>query len=286
MNGLNAGWRAQRRRQTWLRAGLMGLALVAFLLPLAWTLVASLGIAPDATTSPPAFHGQFSLVNYTQEIGVAEPGFWLKVLTTATLATLSTLATVLVAFLAAYSLARSRIQANSIFISGFLILASLPVMAYIIPLADIVQRLHLYDTFAGLTLVEAAVAAPLAVFVLFGYLRQVPTDLEEAAHLEGAGLFQILGRIVLPLVAPGVIATALVIFVLNWNSLLIPLVLASVQVKTVSVALVDFFTFERELEWQTAAAALIISLLPILVLVGLAHRALDKFVLDPTRVEN
>ena len=86
-------------------------------------------------------------------------------------------------------------------------------------------------------------------------------------------------RIVLPLVAPSVVATALVVFVIDWNLLLVPLVLTSGEIKTVPVAMSDFFTFERELDWPTAAAALVISLAPVVLLVALFHRALQRFAL-------
>jgi len=81
-------------------------------------------------------------------------------------------------------------------------------------------------------------------------------------------------------VAPSVVATALVLFVLDWNMLLVPLVLTSGEIKTIPLGLSDFFTFERELDWPTAAAALIVSLAPVAALVGLFHRVLGRFSLD------
>src|SRR5207249_10828373 len=147
--------------------------------------------------------------------------------------------------------------------NGFLVLPSRPVMAYSLPLAGLSRRVHLIDTFADITLAEAAVSAPLAVFGLHGAVGQLPADWEEVAVIDGAGLFRILGRVVLPLSAPTVAATLVVMFVLDWNMLLVPLVLTSGEVKTVPVALSDFFTFERELDWPTAAAALLVSPAPL-----------------------
>jgi len=129
-------------------------------------------------------------------------------------------------------------------------------------------------------LAEAAVTAPLAVFVLHGALADLSPEWEEAAVLDGAGLFRVLGQVVFPLVAPSIAATAIVLFVIDWNMLLVPLVLTSGQVKTVPVGMSDFFTFERELDWPTAAAALIVSLAPLALLVAVFHRLLDRFRLD------
>ena len=108
---------------------------------------------------------------------------------------------------------------------------------------------------------------------LVGPAHHVP----EAARLEGASLAKLLGSIVLPAAAPIVAATAIVLFVLDWNMLLIPLVLTGIDVRTLPVILTDFFTLEREVEWPTAAAALTISLVPLLILVGLFHRLLERF---------
>ncbi len=276
------GWQAQRRWQARLRAAFLGAALVIFILPLVWTTLASFGLKPDDTTSPPSWTLPPSLDSYA-EVGVAEPTFWQELATSTGLSIVATVLTIAVAFLAAYSLARSRFASKRVLTQSFLILASLPVMAYVIPLSDTARRLHLLDTYMGLVLAETAVNAPLAVYILHGYVSQLSPEWEEAARLEGANLARILWQVILPMVLPGVAATALIIFVLNWNLFLVPLVLTAGRIKTIPVALGDFFTFERELQWPTAAAALIISLLPLAALVAAAHRWLDRFSLGVVR---
>ena len=114
-------------------------------------------------------------------------------------------------------------------------------------------------------------------------LRPFDGTWEEAAVLDGAGLFRVLWQVVLPLTVPSVVATAIVMFVLDWNLLLVPLVLTSGEIKTVPVAMMDFFTFERELDWPTAAAALLVSLVPLAILAGVFHRVLERFSLDSWR---
>jgi multiple sugar transport system permease protein len=85
----------------------------------------------------------------------------------------------------------------------------------------------------------------------------------------------------LPGAAPIVAATAVVLFVLDWNQLLLALTLTGINVRTLPVVLTDFFTLERELDWPNAAAALTIALVPVLILVGLTHRFLGQFNLAP-----
>jgi ABC-type glycerol-3-phosphate transport system permease component len=270
--------RAERRRRAALRAVLLGLALVAFLLPLAWTLLAALGLEAANGRTPPAFVGPLSLDHFL-EVGVAEPSFTEELLTSGVAAACATLLATAASFLFAFGLARSRFRGRRALIQGFLVLAGLPAMAYVIPLSDLMRRALLFDSLAGLVLTEAAVTAPLAIYVLHGALAQLPVECEEAALLDGGGLVRILGRVVLPLAAPSVAATAIVLFVLDWNMLLVPLVLTSGDLKTVPVAMSDFFTFEREVDWPTAAAALIASVAPVAVLVGVCHRVLARFTL-------
>src|SRR5204863_3631258 len=111
---------------------------------------------------------------------------------------------------------------------GLLVLASLPVMAYVLPLSDLLRRVGLLDSLPGLTFAEAAATAPLAVYVLSAHLAEISRETEEAARLEGANLPTLLRSVVLPAAAPIVAATAIVLFVLDWNMLLIPLVLTGI----------------------------------------------------------
>ncbi len=257
------------------RAVFLAVVIAVCLIPLLWTLLASLNIVPNDVTSPPSWSAYPTLDQYL-EVGVSEPHFVLELLTGAALALATTLITSIVGFLAAFGLARSYFRGRNLLIQGFLILASLPVIAFLIPLSNTLDVLHLTDTFGGIALAETALYAPLVVYVLFGYLSNMSIESEEAARLDGATLIQVLHRIVVPTVAPGVAATAIIVFVLSWNQLLMPLLLAT-HVRTVPVAMIDFFTFERELDWPTAAAALIASLLPIGVFVAVAHRTLERF---------
>jgi len=158
-------------------------------------------------------------------------------------------------------------------------------MAYVIPLSDLMRRAQLVDSFVGVVLTDSAVTAPLAIYVLHGAVSQLSSECEEAAWLDGAGLFRVISQIVVPLAAPSIVATAIIVFVLDWNLLLVPLVLTAGEIKTIPLAMSDFFTFERELEWPTAAAALMISLVPVAVLATVFHGVLDRFALNVPRVD-
>jgi multiple sugar transport system permease protein len=269
----------KRRRPYISRRGILLAVVVAVcVLPLFWTILASLQIWPDSSFTPPQWVVAPSLDQYL-EVGIAQPQFIDVLSTSALLSACTTLLATSIAFFAAYSLARSRFRGRTLVVQCFLVLASLPVISYLIPLSNILDTLHLTNTFMGIALAETALYTPLAVYVLFGYFNGISIEMEESARLDGATLLRILRSIVLPASLVGVVATAIILFVLSWNQLLIPLVLAP-AVHTIPTAMIDFFTFERELDWPTAAAALIVSLLPIGLFVAVAHRVLKQFSLD------
>jgi multiple sugar transport system permease protein len=281
---VSGSWRTQRRRREAIRAVLLGVALVVVLLPLVWTALAAIGIEPNNNASPPSWVGGPSL-EHLADVTAVEPAFWQELATSLGVSGAAALWATTLSFLAAYGIARSIRPTLRRLSPGLLVLASLPVMAYVLPLSDLLRRLGLLDTLAGLTLAEAAATAPLAVYVFTAHLAATSREGEEAARLEGASLSRLLWKVVLPAAAPIVAATAIVLFVLNWNMLLIPLVLTGIDVRTLPVVLTDFFTLERQVEWPTAAAALTISLVPLLVLVGLLHRLLERFSLTGESID-
>ncbi len=164
---------------------------------------------------------------------------------------------------------------------GLLVLTVIPSIAYGLPLSGLVRATGLYGTFPALVLACAAAQLPLALWLLRSYLLRVPVEIEDAARLDGASWPATLGRIVLPLLRDGVVATGVLVFVLDWNLYLLPTLLADRAPHQLTVVLRDFFAFERELEWPTAAAALLVSLLPAGLLVFLAQRALEGLVVIP-----
>ncbi|HEY8845893.1 MAG TPA: carbohydrate ABC transporter permease [Candidatus Limnocylindrales bacterium] len=273
---MKLGGKVRRHRDGWTRSVFLAVALLVVLVPLAWTALAAIGIQPNNATSPPSWIVRPTL-DHLAEVSVVEPAFWQELATSLGVSAVAALLSAAISFLAAFGLARSGGPAARRFTPGLLVLASLQVMAYVLPLSDMLRRLGLLDTLPGITFAEAASTAPLAVYVFYAYLVGASHECEEAARLDGAGLSGLLRDVVLPAAAPIVGATLIVLFVLDWNQLLKPLVLTGINVRTLPVVLTDFFTLERELDWPTAAAALTISLVPLLMLVTLFHRFLERF---------
>jgi multiple sugar transport system permease protein len=161
------------------------------------------------------------------------------------------------------------------------VLAVIPSIAYGLPLSGLLRTVGLYGTFPALVLACAAAQLPLALWLLCSYAQRVPAELADAARLDGASWWATMGRVGLPLLRDGLVATGVLVFVLDWNLYLLPTLLAERSPHLLTVVMRDFFAFERELEWPTAAAALLVSLLPAALLVFAAQRALEGLVVAP-----
>jgi len=264
------------RPRSFQRALFLVVALALCLLPVLWTLLASFGIMPEnVSTNPTLWVLRPTLESY-HEIGVQDPRFMLKLLTSVAIAALTTAFTLSISVPAAFAISRSRFRGKDLLVQCLLVLACLPVVSFIMPLRNFLNAVRLYDTFSGTLLAETALYAPLAAYVLYGYVNRVSREQEESAQIDGAGIFQILLRVVLPASAPGVTSTAIILFVLSWNQVLVPLIL-SMPVNTVPVSMIDFFIYERELEWSVAAAAVAVSFTPIIVFTAASHRFIERF---------
>ncbi len=258
------------------RVAVLTAGLVVALLPLLWTLLAALGVQPAGR----GWRGVLTFDHFTGVV-VFEPAFAAEWAYTLVVTGTATVLTLLVAFPAAYRLAHVRAAWVEWLTPGLLVLAVIPSIAYGLPLSGLLRAAGLYGTFPALVLACAAAQVPLALWLLRSYVRRMPAELEEAARLDGAAWLTVLRRIVLPVVRDGVVATGVLVFVLDWNLYLLPTLLAERPPHLLTVVMRDFFAFERELEWPTAAAALLVSLLPAAVLVFAAQRALEGLVIAP-----
>jgi len=260
-----------------LRRGLfLSLGIASVLLPLLWTALASLKVQVNNTVTPPVWSLPVSFASYT-EIQSEQTFFWQEFATSLALSGLTMLLTVTVSLLAAYCLARTGSPWRRLAVQASLILATIPAISFVFPLGDVLHYLRLHDTFTGVALAETAMLSPLAVYILHGFIGQIPRELEEAAVLDGATLPQVLTGIVLPTISSGMIATAVIVFVLSWNQFFLPVVLTATRIRVIPVMMRDFFALEREFDWTVASAVLVVALLPASVFVAAAHRALERF---------
>ncbi|MFC9793471.1 carbohydrate ABC transporter permease [Streptomyces sp. NPDC057695] len=173
----------------------------------------------------------------------------------------------------AYVTARHRGRLASAATGWVVISQAFPFVLVIIPLFLILKNLHLVNSVLGLVLVYVVWSLPFALWMLTGYVRAVPTELEEAAAVDGAGRVRTLVSVTAPLLAPGIVATALFAFVTAWNEFFFALVLLKTPEKqTLPVVLTHFLGAEGVADLGPLAAAAFLATLPSLVVFGLLQR--------------
>jgi multiple sugar transport system permease protein len=173
----------------------------------------------------------------------------------------------------AYVMARRRTALTRAATGWVVVSQAFPLVLVIIPLFLVLKNLHLINSLFGLTLVYVVWALPFALWMLAGYVRAVPTEVEEAAAVDGAGRARTLVSVVAPLLAPGIVATGLFAFVTAWNEFFFALVLLKTPEKqTLPVILTHFIGAEGVADLGPLAAAAFLATLPSLVVFALIQR--------------
>ncbi|WP_346177125.1 carbohydrate ABC transporter permease [Streptomyces cuspidosporus] len=187
---------------------------------------------------------------------------------------------VVVATPMAYVMARHR-SALSRAATGWVVVSqTFPLVLVIIPLFLILKNLRLIDSLVGLVAVYVVWALPFALWMLTGYVRALPRELEEAAAVDGAGRARILVSVTAPLLAPGIVATALFAFITSWNEFFFALVLLkSPEKQTMPVVLTHFIGAEGVADLGPLAAAALLATLPSLALFAVIQRRITGGVL-------
>ncbi|MFJ9114204.1 carbohydrate ABC transporter permease [Streptomyces sp. NPDC102394] len=173
----------------------------------------------------------------------------------------------------AYVMARRRTALTRAATGWVVVSQAFPLVLVIIPLFLVLKNLRLIDSLAGLTLVYVVWALPFALWMLAGYVRAVPAEVEEAAAVDGAGRARTLFSVVAPLLAPGIVATGLFAFVTAWNEFFFALVLLKTPEKqTLPVVLTHFIGAEGVADLGPLAAAAFLATLPSLVVFAVVQR--------------
>jgi len=193
----------------------------------------------------------------------------------------TTVLTVLLALPASYGLARFRTFLKPVTLGWVLVSQVFPTILVIIPLFLILKQFHLINSLVGLTIVYVVFTLPFCLWMLIGFVSNIPRELEEAAAIDGAGRLRILASIVFPLLRPGVVATALFAFISSWNEFLFALVLIQTPSKvTLPLTLSRFVGAEGQVQLGALAAASLLATVPSLVFFALIQRRLTSGLLS------
>jgi multiple sugar transport system permease protein len=216
-----------------------------------------------------------TLSNYAQAF--TEQALGRAALNSLIVATSSAALTVLVALPASYALVRFKTKLNTLALGWVLLSQLFPFVLLVIPLFLILRQVRLTNTLPGLVLVYVVWSLPFALWMLQGFVRGIPRELEEAAAVDGASRLATLRRVVAPLLAPGVVATALFAFISAWNEFFFALVLLkSPELATLPVTLARFVGVEGIARLGPLAAGSLLATIPSLVFFVFLQRRLTS----------
>ncbi len=241
--------------------------------PFFWILLTSLKSPGDILSVPPSFLFTPTTDNYTAlvmgeqrgQYSSTRPDFPRFFLNSIIISVGAVALSVAAGIPAAYALARYSFPMKEAVAFLFMSFRFVPFIAFVIPLYLLYQKLGLYNTHGGLILAYQLITLPFTIWMLRSFFQEVPSEIQEAAKIDGCSWLGVLVRVILPLSAPGIAVTVILGFIFCWNAFNYPLMLAGRQTFPVTVGAIQFISYEQVL-WGQMAAATIVAALPQLLL--------------------
>lgn len=251
----------------------LAIAGVVYLFPLYWLIATALKTKAELFADHPTLIPQRPTLD-AFKIVLIDQGFVALLVNSVIVCTATMMLSVALAFAIAYPITRlkvsRRVRANVL--NWALSLRFLPPIAVVVPYFGIIRFLGLYDQLAALILVYTLFNLPFALWMLKGFLAEIPLEIEEAAFVDGASRWQALRTVLLPLATPGILASAIIIFAFAWSEFLFALILTATQrAQTFPVGVKGLVT-QFEIIWNQMAAAGVIAIVVPLGLMLLARR--------------
>src|ERR1700682_3789120 len=253
-----------RQRTGWTTANFVVIALA--LIPVLWLVSLSFK-TPTAVLDPSFIPSQWTWGNYS---GILTSSQFIRPLVNSIgIGIIATAIPVVLASMAAYAVARLRFPGKSVLIGMALLIAIFPQIALVTPLFNIERALGLFNTWPGLIIPYIAFGLPLAIYVLSAFFREIPWELEKAAYVDGATPFQAFVRVIAPLAAPGMVTTAILVFLACWNDFLFAISFTSTISSRTAPAAMQYFSGGSVFTGPTApiAAAAVVITIPIVIFV-------------------
>jgi multiple sugar transport system permease protein len=258
----------------------VAVVVLLILLPVYWMVNMSLKDRAEFAARPPTLIVERPTTENYYDLLVTQR-FYLKGRNSLVVAVIAATLAVTVGTLAAYALSRFRLPKNFNYHLLFTVLTirMFPPIVTVIPLFAFYNReffgFKLYDTQIGLGLIHGFMELPLVLWMMIGFFRDIPRDMEEAALVDGDSRFAVLRKIALPLVAPGLAATFILVFISSWNEFLVALILTGSRAQTLPIAVAGQIG-QYDVQWGNMMAAGVITTIPVLILALLTQRYLTR----------
>ncbi|WP_261301661.1 carbohydrate ABC transporter permease [Paenibacillus andongensis] len=230
------------------------------LYPISFSMLSSFKSNDEIFANPFRLPDSFSFVNYIHAWNAGHIGIYFRNTVFLTAATL--IFTALVCLLAAFVLSRFTLKFKGAILLFFVAGLMIPVQSTIIPLAYAFGKFQWNDNYFIMILLFSAFCIPMTIFVLVGFMKSIPTELEEAAVIDGCSHWRILAQIIVPLTMPALATASIFNFIQTWNNLIFPLMfIHKPSLSTVSIGLLSFFG-ERTNDYGGISAAAVITIIP------------------------
>jgi multiple sugar transport system permease protein len=257
------------RRAGW--SVLNTVVIVYALVPVLW--ITSLSFKTTTTVTDGNFiPREWTVANYQGIFATSE--FTRALVNSIGIALIATTLAVVIGTMAAYAIARLTFPGKKLLVGVSLLIAMFPQVSLVSPLFEIERAIRLFDTWPGLILPYITFSLPLAIYILSAFFREIPWELEKAAKMDGATPAQAFRSVIVPLAAPGVFTTAILVFIFCWNDFLFAISLTSTEASRTVPAAISNFTGSSQFEEPTGsiAAAAVVITIPIIVFVLLFQR--------------
>lgn len=232
--------------------------------PLLWLLVSSFKSSSEMLNNPTRiFPIDWTLENFKTVLVTLN--FTINIRNSVIIAAATTVVAIIISSLAAYGVVRFFPKLGDLMTKILVTTYMFPSIMLVIPYAMVMAKLGLTNTRVGLVLVYLSFSVPYAVWMLVGFFKTVPIGIEEAARIDGANKMQVFVRVVLPLVAPGIVSTAIYVFINAWNEYLYSMILMSSSDKTTISVAVKTLEGADILNWGSLMAACAIVVVPSII---------------------
>jgi multiple sugar transport system permease protein len=255
--------KGRRRKASGLTILYVGLVIISIIIlfPILWIFLTSVKPTIEMPAYPPKFIFQPTFEHYGRAF--IRSGFLSSFIDSTVIAVTVMVLSITLGSVCAYALARFNVGGKNF---RFWILSQrmFPPVAMILPLYILMRRLHLLDTYAALIITYTVINLPFTVWLMRGFIIDVPKEMDEAAFIDGCSVWGVFWRIVLPVVTPGLVAAAIFAFISSWNEFLFAMILTGGQVKTVPLVASEVIT-DKEVLWGPMSAIGAMTATPIII---------------------
>ena len=248
-------------------------AIAFTLLPITWLFMLSIKSKGETFTKPPKWVFDPTINNYINlwDNDLFKDTFFNSIFITL----ISIVLSVTIALFAAYALKRYQIKFKTAFMQWLLLAYMLPEFLFVLPMFTIYQTIGLYDTYLGMAIIYQVHVLPFSIWMLRSFLEEIPKEIDDAAIIDGCSPLQAIYKIYLPLIIPGIVATAILNGIWVWNELAIALGLTFFDAQPITVGVASFRGY-ASIDWGGMTGSAIISMIPMVLFAAFAQKHIVK----------